>query len=48
MNEITDDLQKIIDKLESWDDPTMFELDRDRIGKSHYFIEGCIEKIENI
>lgn len=48
MNEIIDDLQKVIDKLESWDDPTMPEFDRERIGKAHYFIEECIEKVEEI
>ncbi len=48
MKEIIQDLRRISDKIESWDDPTMPELNRGRFGKVHYCIEECIDEIEEI
>ncbi len=45
MKEIIQDLRRIRDKIESWDDPTMPELDRDHLGKVHHCIEECIDEI---
>lgn len=48
MQEIIDDLNKILRKIESWDDPTADDLDREPLGKARFFVEECIDKVFEI
>lgn len=48
MQEIIDDLRKILYKIELRDDPTADEVDREPLGRAHYFVEECINNVSEI
>lgn len=47
-SEIIKDLERVIQKIEQMDDPTMDEKLRDKIGEAHSVVEDCIYEIDKI
>jgi hypothetical protein len=47
-NEIIEDLQKLLQKIEAMDNPTVEQDERDKVGLAYYFIEKCIIEIKEI